>query len=83
MAAPLRLYGLNALVLNAGNGIGEAVARTLVKHGSTVLAVDTINSGVDRHFASVKGVTGMVANLVDPDQMSGLIQEAVDEMVFG
>lgn len=80
MAAPLRLYGLNALVLNAGSGIGEAVARTLVKHGATVLAVDTINSGVDTHFASVKGITGMTANLVDPDQMPVLIQDAVDEM---
>ena len=80
MGDPLRLYGLNALVLNGGSGIGEAVARTLVKHGSTVLAVDTTNSGVDRHFASVKGITGMTANLVDPDQMPGLIQDAVDEL---
>jgi NAD(P)-dependent dehydrogenase (short-subunit alcohol dehydrogenase family) len=80
MSDPLRLYGLNALVLNAGNGIGEASARTLVKHGATVLAVDTTNSGVERYFASVKGITGLAANLVDADQMPVLIQEAVDQM---
>ena len=80
MADPLRLYGLNALVLNAGDGIGEASARTLLKHGATVLAVDTSNSGVERHFSSVKGITGVVANLVDADKMPALVQEAVDQL---
>ena len=80
MGDPLRLYGLNALVLNAGSGIGEASARTLIKHGATVLAVDTPNSGVERHFASVKGITGTSANLVDADKMPALVQEAVDQM---
>ncbi|MCH8248728.1 MAG: SDR family oxidoreductase [Proteobacteria bacterium] len=80
MGAALRLYGLNALVLNAGSGIGEAVARTLVKHGAAVLAVDTKNSGVERHFAAVRGVTGMSANLVDADQMPALVQQAVDAL---
>ena len=80
MGDPLRLYGLNALVLNASSGIGEASARTLMKHGATVLAVDTVNSGVERYFSSVKGITGIGANLVDADQMPVLIQEAVDKM---
>ena len=40
MSDPLRLYGLRALVTNAGRGIGEAISRTLIKHGTTVLAVD-------------------------------------------
>jgi 3-oxoacyl-[acyl-carrier protein] reductase len=80
MGDPLRLYGLNALVLNGGSGIGEAVARTLVKHGATVIAVDSINSGVDRYFSTVKGITGLAANLVDADQIPALIQEAVDQM---
>jgi len=80
MGDPLRLYGLNALVLSAGSGIGEASARTLIKHGATVLAVDTSNSGVERYFATVTGVTGLSANLVDADQMPALIQEAVDQM---
>ncbi len=80
MGDPLRLYGLNALVLNAGSGIGEASARTLIKHGATVLAADTVNSGVERYFSAVKGITGIGANLVDADQMPVLIQEAVDQM---
>ena len=78
MADPLRLYGLNALVLNGGSGIGEAIARTLVKHGATVVAVDKSNRGVEQHFASVKGITGLSANLVDADRMPELVQEAVD-----
>ena len=40
MAEPLRLYGMKALVTSAAGGIGEAVARTLIKHGAEVLAVD-------------------------------------------
>lgn len=78
MGDPLRLYGLNALVLNAGNGIGEAVARTLVKHGASVVAVDKNNSGVEQYFSSVKGITGLSANLVDADRMPELVQESVD-----
>ncbi len=78
MGEPLRLYGLNALVLSAGSGIGEAAARTLIKHGATVLAADTKNSGAEQHFASVKGITGLSTNLVDADQMPALVQQAVD-----
>ena len=80
MGEPLRLYGLNALVLNAGGGIGEAIARTLVKHGATVLAVDTKNSGVEQQFSSVKGVTGMTGVFNDPDRMPALIEEVVEKL---
>ena len=80
MGDRLRLYGLNALVLNGGDGIGEAIARTLVKHGASMIAVDTRNSGVEQYFAAVKGITGMTANLVDADAMPALIQQAVDKM---
>ena len=38
-----------------GSGIGEAVARTLVKHGATVLAVDDGNSGVEQHVQVRQG----------------------------
>lgn len=80
MADPLRLYGLSALVLNAGVGIGEAVARTLARHGATVLAVDTVNHSVEQQFSSVKGVTGHAANLVDADSMPALIEAAVQKL---
>ncbi len=80
MGDPLRLYGLNAVVLSAASGIGEATARTLVKHGATVLAIDSNGSGVERHFSSVKGITGLSTNLVDADKMPDLVQEAVDSL---
>ena len=80
MGDPLRLYGLNALVLNAADGIGEAIARTLVKHGATVIAADTANSGVEQHFRPVKGVTGVVANLTDPDSLVKLVEESAEKL---
>lgn len=80
MAERLRLYGLKALVINAGSGIGEATARTLIKHGATVLAVDTINSGVEQHFKSVKGIDGFSANLIESSRMPALVEVAVDKL---
>ena len=80
MADPLRLYGLKALICNAASGIGEASARTLVKHGAAVLAVDTINSGVEQHFKSVKGIDGFSANLTDATRMPALVEEAVERL---
>jgi len=78
MADPKRLYGLNALVLNAGGGIGEAVARTLVKHGANVVAVDSPNSGVDQLFQRVKGITGVAAKFADVDQLPTIIETAAE-----
>lgn len=80
MGDPLRLYGLNALVLNAGGGIGEAIARTLIKHGATVVAADSSNSGVQQHYASVKGITGMAATLTDPNRMPAVVEEAAEKL---
>ena len=80
MADPLRLYGLRALVTSGASGIGEAIARTLVKHGAKVLAVDTVNSGVEHHFRSVKGIDGMPANLIDASKLSGLVEDAADKL---
>jgi NAD(P)-dependent dehydrogenase (short-subunit alcohol dehydrogenase family) len=80
MSDPLRLYGLNALVLNGGSGIGEATARTLIRHGATVVAVDSKNSGVERYFSAVKGITGLAAGLADAEQIPGVVQEAADHM---
>jgi NAD(P)-dependent dehydrogenase (short-subunit alcohol dehydrogenase family) len=80
MGDPLRLYGLNALVLNAADGIGEAIARTLVKHGATVIAADTANRGVEQHFRSVKGVTGVAANLTDPDSLVTLVEDSAEQL---
>jgi len=80
MGDPLRLYGLNALVTNAASGIGEAISRTLIKHGAKVLAVDTVNSGVEQHFRSVKGIEGHSASLTDAARMPALVEEAVSHL---
>ena len=76
MAEPLRLYGMKALVTSAAGGIGEAVARTLVKHGAEVLAVDDPKSGVEQHFASVRGIHGLATPFSDPDRIPALVEEA-------
>ena len=80
MAEPLRLYGLKALVTSAASGIGEAVARTLVKHGAAVLAVDGLNSGVEQHFASVRGIDGYAAELRDAGRIPALVEVAVEHL---
>jgi len=82
MAEALRLYGMKALVTSAAGGIGEAVARTLVKHGADVTAVDTPASGIERHFAAVRGIEGRAVELRDPEQMSQLV-EAIGESAGG
>jgi NAD(P)-dependent dehydrogenase (short-subunit alcohol dehydrogenase family) len=80
MAEPLRLYGMKALVTSAAGGIGEAVARTLVKHGAEVLAVDDPKSGVERHFASVRGVHGVATTFDDPDRIPALVEDAAGKL---
>jgi NAD(P)-dependent dehydrogenase (short-subunit alcohol dehydrogenase family) len=80
MGEPLRLYGLKALVTTAASGIGEAISRTLIKHGAHVLAVDSANSGVEQHYRSVKGITGHTSNLKDASRMPALVEEAVEKL---
>ena len=80
MDEPLRLYGLKAVVTNAGGGIGEAVARTLVKHGASVLAVDTDMSGVEGLFKSVKGVEGMATAYTDVSTLPKLVETATKKL---
>ena len=80
MGDPLRLYGLNALVLNAAGGVGEAIARTLLKHGATVIAVDTPNSGVAQHYARVRGITGLAAAFTDTGNLPALFEQAAEQL---
>ncbi len=56
MAEAARLYGMRAVVTGAGDGIGEAIVRTFVKHGAEILAVDEPGSGVEGVFRRVQGV---------------------------
>jgi NAD(P)-dependent dehydrogenase (short-subunit alcohol dehydrogenase family) len=80
MAEPLRLYGMKALVTSAAGGIGEAVARTLVKHGAEVLAVDGPKTGIEQHFASVRGVRGLATKFDDPDRIPALVEDAAAKL---
>ncbi len=80
MADPARLFGLKALVTNAADGIGEAVARTLVKHGAKVFAADTVNSGVEQHYRQVRGITGHVSPMNDPGRLPALVEACIDHI---
>ena len=80
MADPLRLYGMKAIVTSGGSGIGEATARTLIKQGATVLAVDDMNSGVEQHFANVKGIDGLSASFRDADKLPLMVQQAAEKL---
>ena len=80
MAEPLRLYGMKALVTSAAGGVGEAVARTLIKHGAEVLAVDDPKSAVEQHFGSVRGIHGLATEFNDPDRIPALVEEAADKL---
>jgi NAD(P)-dependent dehydrogenase (short-subunit alcohol dehydrogenase family) len=72
----MRLFGLKAIVTGAANGIGEAVARTFVKHGAEGLSVDSPDSGIDRLFSSVRGITGFAADLSDPEAVKSIMSAA-------
>ncbi len=80
MADALRLFGLRAIVTGAASGIGEAIVRTLIKHGAEVLAVDSANSGIDTHFKSVRGVHGAVVDINAPDVATQLGKLASTEL---
>jgi len=79
MADELRLFGLKAIVTDASGGIGEAIARTLVKQGADVLAFDSPNSGVDTHFKSVRGIKGTVIDIHATDAASQIADAASSE----
>lgn len=79
MAEERRLFGLRAVVAGAASGIGEAIARTLVKHGADVLAIDSPNSGIDTQFETLKGVKGIVVDLHAGDAASQIAEAASTE----
>jgi NAD(P)-dependent dehydrogenase (short-subunit alcohol dehydrogenase family) len=79
MAEAMRLYGLKAVVMAGASGIGEAIARTLVKHGAAVLAVDTESSDVDTMYNSVRGITGRTLSSVADDVGTAVVDVAMEE----
>jgi NAD(P)-dependent dehydrogenase (short-subunit alcohol dehydrogenase family) len=63
MTDALRLFGLKAIVTEAGSGIGEAIVRTFVKHGAEVFAVDSESSDIENHFRKLSGVTARALDM--------------------
>ena len=80
MADALRLYGLKAIVMAGASGISEAIARTLVKHGALVLALDTEASGVESVYRSVRGVTGKALDANSDDIGGAVVAVAKEEL---
>lgn len=80
MAEAKRLYGLKAVVLAGATGISEAIVRTLVKHGASVLALDTGSSGVDTLYGSVRGARGRTLNADADDIGSAVVEAALQEL---
>jgi len=79
MADERRLFGLRAVVTGASGGIGEAIARTLIKHGADVLAIDSPNSGIESQFKSLRGITGAVMDLHAADAATQVAEAAGDK----
>ncbi len=79
MADEMRLFGLKAIVTGASGGIGEAIARTLIKQGADVLAIDSPNTGVDSQFKSVRGIKGIVVDIHAADAASQIAEAASSE----
>ena len=80
MADALRLFGLRAIVTGADSGIGEAIARTLAKHGAEVLAVDTRQSAIETRFSSVRGIRGAPLDVLGADGPTKLTELAATEL---
>jgi NAD(P)-dependent dehydrogenase (short-subunit alcohol dehydrogenase family) len=76
MAETQRLYGLNAIVTGAADGIGEAIARTLVKHGASVLAADAPGSGIESVFRRLRGISTLAVDPREPTMAAKLKQES-------
>lgn len=80
MAEPQRLYGLKAIVTGAASSIGEAIARTLVKHGADVVAVDAPDSGVEAVFRRVRGVHALPLAADAPNMSARMTQTGLDQL---
>lgn len=78
----MRLEGKTALVTGAGSGMGKAIATLYAKEGANVVVTDINKESVD---AVVEEITanggqaiGVVANVVNQDDVDTMIKSAVD-----
>lgn len=79
MAEAARLYGMRAIVTGAADGIGEAIARTFVKHGAEILAIDEPGSGIETVLRRVQGITTL-AIPADASMAARLVQASQEEL---
>ena len=63
--------GKSAVVTGAASGIGQAVARRLLREGAAVIAVDRDAAGLEAVVAD--GATAFVGDLTDPADRDRLV----------
>lgn len=77
---PARLYGVRTLIYGAANGIGEAVARTCVRHGAEVIAADGPASDIETRFKGVAQVMGIAMPMQDEASPRAVVERAAAEL---
>jgi len=75
----MRLQGKLAIVTAAASGMGRAGVERFVREGARVAAIDISRTALDDVVAEfgADNVTGITADLLDPDQATGSIDQAV------
>lgn len=82
MADSGRLFGVRAMLCGGANGIGEAIARTLVRHDASVVAVDRADSDIETRYRDVSGATGLAARF-DGDEHAAAAVAAAEKQLGG
>lgn len=77
---PARLYGVRTLIYGAANGIGEAIARTCVRHGAEVIAADGPSSDIETRFKGVAQVMGVAMPMQDELSPRAVVERAAAEL---
>jgi meso-butanediol dehydrogenase / (S,S)-butanediol dehydrogenase / diacetyl reductase len=73
------LDGRRAVVTGGASGIGRATARRMAEEGARVAVID-VNGDAAQEVAREIGATAHVADVTDPDALSGAVDDAVEAM---